>query len=219
MAVRENFHVQLEELKDQLLELGRMAKEAIHESIEALKMQDVERALRVIENDDKINALEQEINDKTIWLIAKQQPVASDLRRLVVALRVTTDVERIGDLAVDISKSVIRIGKEELIKPLVDIPYMANITHRMLEDVLQAFYAEDIAKAKKVADTDDEVDELHGKIIRELLELTSHYPSAVSQIMQLAFICRYLERAADHTTNISEDIIYLVKGERYDLNR
>ncbi len=218
MVARENFDMQLDELKSQLLELGNMAKQAISESIEALKKQDVDKALKIIENDKKINELEAEIIDKTIWLIAKQQPVASDLRRLVVALRVTTDVERIGDLAVNISKSVIRIGNEEFIKPLVDIPKMADIAYGMIEDVLQAFYTEDIESAKKVAETDDEVDELYGRIIKELLELMSQNPTMVSQVMQLSFICRYLERAADHTTNISEDIIYLVKGKRYDLN-
>ncbi|WP_411954507.1 phosphate signaling complex protein PhoU [Alkalibacillus sp. S2W] len=216
--VRENFTEQLDHLNSQLVEMGQLAQKAINQSILALQNQDVDQAQKVIDDDDKINHLEETINEETIWLIAKEQPLASDLRRLVSTLKITTDLERIGDLAVNIAKSVIRIGDEPLVKPLEDIPQMATITQEMVEDVLNAYASEDLVQAQKVADTDDQVDELYGQIVQELMEMMAKHPDQIAQITQLAFICRFLERVADHTTNISEGIIYLVKGKVYDLN-
>lgn len=218
MKARETFDAQLKELKDELLMLGKMAEDALDDAIQALKEQDVEKALRIIDSDYKINDLEEEINDKSIWMIAKEQPVAIDLRRLITALKISTDVERVGDLAVNIAKSVIRIGDEPLIKPLEDIPKMASIAQKMINDVLQAYFDEDVAKAKAIADVDDEVDQLYGKLIKELLAMMTKRPESIAQITQLSFVCRHIERVADHATNISENIIYLVKGKRYDLN-
>ena len=218
MKARETFDAQLKELKDELLMLGKMAEDALDDAIQALKEQDVEKALRIIDSDYKINDLEEEINDKSIWMIAKEQPVAIDLRRLITALKISTDVERVGDLAVNIAKSVIRIGDEPLIKPLEDIPKRASIAQKMINDVLQAYFDEDVAKAKAIADVDDEVDQLYGKLIKELLAMMTKRPESIAQITQLSFVCRHIERVADHATNISENIIYLVKGKRYDLN-
>lgn len=218
MVARENFTEQLEELKAQLLNLGELAQNAINNSVDSLKEQDVEKALKIIDDDSKINELEEEINDKAVWLIAKEQPVASDLRKLIATLKVTTDLERIGDLAVNIAKSVIRIGDKPLIKPLEDIPNMASIAQNMIENVLKAYYEEDILQAKEVADADDKVDQMYGRLVQELMEHMTKQPEYISQVTQLAFICRYLERVADHTTNISESIIYLVKGKVFDLN-
>ncbi|NIK13016.1 phosphate signaling complex protein PhoU [Alkalibacillus almallahensis] len=215
---RENFTEQLDHLNSLLVEMGQLAQKAINQSILALQNQDVDQALKVIDEDDKINHLEETINEETIWLIAKEQPLASDLRRLISTLKITTDLERIGDLAVNIAKSVIRIGDEPLVKPLEDIPRMATITQEMVEDVLNAYASEDLVQAQKVADTDDQVDEMYGKIVQELMEMMAKHPEQIAQITQLAFICRFLERVADHTTNISEGIIYLVKGKVYDLN-
>jgi phosphate transport system protein len=218
MSVRESFDAQLKELKDELLELGNLAQTALKESIIALKNQDVEKALQIIENDYKINNLEADINDKVILMIAKQQPVATDLRRLIVAMKISTDLERIGDLAVNIAKSIIRIGEEPFVKPIEEIPKMAETARTMIKDVLQAFYDEDVVAAKNIADSDDEVDQKYGKIIKELLEIVTNNPQWIAQITQLTFICRFIERAADHATNISESVIYLVKGKYYDLN-
>lgn len=218
MTVRTKFHAELNELKEMVLELGRLAQEAVSESIEALKTQNVDKALKIIEDDIHLNLLEEEINDKSILLIAKQSPVASDLRRIIVALKVSTDLERIGDLAVNIAKSVIRIGDKPFIKPIEDIPRVAETANKMLADVLAAFNEEDVELAKRVAEVDDEVDEAYGRLIRELLELMTQKPDFISQITQLAFVCRFVERVADHTTNVSESVLYLVKGRRYDLN-
>ncbi|MGM7701995.1 phosphate signaling complex protein PhoU [Pseudalkalibacillus sp. Hm43] len=218
MVVRESFQTQLDELRDLLVQLGGLAEAALDEAIDSLKNQDIDKALRIIENDNRINALEEEINDKAILLIAKQAPVASDLRRIIVAIKISSDVERIADFAVNIAKSVIRIGKEPLIKELVDIPELAEMAKTMLAEAIQAYNDEDIILAKKMADRDDYVDEKYGELIQELLGKMKDYPDSTNQVIQLSFICRYIERAADHATNIGENIVYLVKGKHYDLN-
>ncbi|KMM37819.1 phosphate signaling complex protein PhoU [Guptibacillus hwajinpoensis] len=218
MVVRENFQEQLDEIKSQLLELGSLAQISVDEAITALKNQDVDKALEIIENDNKINRLEEEINERAIWLIAKEQPLATDLRRLISALKITTDVERVGDLAVNIAKSIIRIGDKPFVKPIEEIPALAQKANNMLREVLASFYDEDVNQAMAVADADDEIDNMYGRLVKELLELMTKHPESVSQIQQLSFICRYIERIGDHCTNISESVIYVVKGKRYDLN-
>lgn len=218
MSVRTKFHAELKELKDMTLELGRLAQEAVSQSIEALRAQNVDLALKVIEDDTQLNLLEEEINEKAILLIAKQAPVASDLRRIIVSLKASSDLERIGDLAVNIAKSVIRIGDKPFVKPIEEIPRVAELANQMVADVLKAYSDEDVTSARRVAEIDDEVDETYGKLIRELLELMADKPDYIAQITQLAFVCRFVERVADHATNISESVIYLVKGTRYDLN-
>ncbi len=218
MVLRQ-FHVDLETLRDKLLELGSLAEVAMGKSITALTNKNIDLALQIIEEDNKADRLDEEINDFAILLIAKQQPVAIDLRRIFVAIKISTDVERIADFAVNIAKSTIRIGKsEKSLLPLEKIEKMHSIATEMLSLSLKAYYDEDIVLAKKVADMDDQVDELYGKNIRELLQLTKDNPEMIPEITQLSFICRYIERMADHTTNISENIFYLVKGSHYELN-
>ncbi|MFC2946772.1 phosphate signaling complex protein PhoU [Virgibacillus sediminis] len=216
--VRKTFENKLEELNTKLVRMGNMSKEALEKSVAALKEQNVDRSVEVIDKDYRINRLEEELNNEAIWLIAKEQPVATDLRRLVTILKVSSDLERIGDLAVNIAKSTIRIGEKELFKPLEDIPQMAEKVIGMTADVLDTFQSEDIVTAKEIADKDDEVDKMHGKLIQELLQYMSRDPNLISQVTQLAFVCRDLERVGDHITNISESIIYLVKGKQFDLN-
>ncbi|MEA3318973.1 MAG: phosphate signaling complex protein PhoU [Bacillota bacterium] len=218
MVLRQ-FHVDLETLRDKLLELGSLAEIAMGKSIDALTNQNVDLALQIIEEDNKADRLDEEINDFAILLIAKQQPVAIDLRRIFVAIKISTDVERIADFAVNIAKSTIRIGKTtQPIIQLEKIEKMHSIATEMLSLALKAYYEEDVVLAKKVADMDDQVDELYGQNIRELLQLTKDHPDLIPEITQLSFICRYIERMADHTTNISENIFYLVKGSHYELN-
>ncbi|NLP50955.1 phosphate signaling complex protein PhoU [Bacillus sp. RO1] len=218
MVLRQ-FHVDLETLRDKLLELGSLAEIAMGKSIDALTNQNVDLALQIIEEDNKADRLDEEINDFAILLIAKQQPVAIDLRRIFVAIKISTDVERIADFAVNIAKSTIRIGKNtQPIIQLEKIEKMHSIATEMLSLALKAYYDEDVVLAKKVADMDDQVDELYGQNIRELLQLTKDHPDLIPEITQLSFICRYIERMADHTTNISENIFYLVKGSHYELN-
>jgi phosphate transport system protein len=218
MGVREKFQYDLQELKDKLVELGEYALNALNRAIVALEQQNIDDALRIMEEDAKVDKLEEEINDFAILLIAKQQPVAIDLRRIMVAVKITSDLERIADFAVNIAKSTIRIGNEPLIKPIDHIKKMHQIASSMIELTMKAFEEEDIVKAKQVAEMDDKVDSLYGQTIQELLSYTHQMPEKIEQITQLSFICRYLERTADHVTNITESIFYLVKGRHYDLN-
>ncbi|MGD6832250.1 phosphate signaling complex protein PhoU [Sutcliffiella halmapala] len=219
MTVRGQFQLDLNTLRDKLLELGSLAEIALGKSINALTNKDIEQSLMIIEDDYKADRLDEEINDFAILLIAKQQPVAVDLRRIIVAIKISTDVERIADFAVNIAKSTIRIGeKSEDLIPIEKIVKMHNIATEMLSLSLKAYYDEDVILAKQVAEMDDRVDELYGENIRELLKLTKDFPDMIPQITQLSFICRYIERMADHTTNISENILYLVKGRHYELN-
>ncbi|MBT2754727.1 phosphate signaling complex protein PhoU [Mesobacillus foraminis] len=218
MVVRERFEEDLRELQNKMLELGNFSAEALTKSLDSLENKDIEAALEIIEDDTKADILEEDINDFAILLIAKQQPVAVDLRRIIVAIKIANDIERIADFAVNIAKSTIRIGAEPLVKPIEHIREMHRLTLEMLTLSLEAFNDEDLSKAKKVAEMDDQVDELYGQTIQDLLQLNQSNPAHLPQITQLSFISRYLERAADHVTNIAEHIFYLVKGKRYDLN-
>lgn len=217
-TVREKFHDELKELQEKLLELGKLAEGALSKSIEALDQQNIEMALEVIDGDSEIDLLYEEINDFSILLIAKQQPVAIDLRRIIVGIKIATDIERIADFAVNIGKATIRIGNAPIVQPMVYIKEMSDITINMLKLSLEAFTEADTVKAKNVADMDDKVDDLYGQAIQELMKINLQNPELLSQISQLSFTSRYLERAADHVTNISEHIFYLVKGRSFDLN-
>jgi phosphate transport system protein len=218
MVVREKFEADLKELQDKLLELGKFSKLALENAIKALETHDIDLALKIMEDDTKANILYEEINDSAILLIAKQQPVAIDLRRIIVCIKIATDVERIADFAVNIAKSTIRIGQETHIEPIDKLKRMYEITAEMLKNGLIAFQEADIKLAKKVAELDDEVDRLYGETIQELFKLNSQNNENVTQIMQMLFICRYLERSADHVTNIAEYVFFMVKGKHYDLN-
>ncbi|MCM3585813.1 phosphate signaling complex protein PhoU [Mesobacillus maritimus] len=218
MSIRATFQGELNSLKQMILELGNQVLDAVGRSIDALKNQDIDKALKIIEDDGQINLMEEEINDKAILLIAQQSPVAIDLRRVIVAIKISSDLERVGDLAVNIAKSVIRIGSKPHIKPIEEIPRIAELANKMVADSLKAYDDEDVSFAKKVAKLDDEVDEAYGRLTQELLELMTEKPEYIGQITQLSFICRHVERVADHSTNISEHLLYLVKGRRYDLN-
>ena len=183
-----------------------------------LEQQNIELALEVIDGDSEIDLLYEEINDFSILLIAKQQPVAIDLRRIIVGIKIATDIERIADFAVNIGKATIRIGNAPFLQPMVYLKEMSDITNNMLKLSLEAFTDADTVKAKIVADMDDKVDELFGQTIQELMKMNFQNPEHLAQISQLSFTARYLERAADHVTNISEHIFYLVKGRTFDLN-
>jgi len=219
MSVRERYEADLKSLNQKIVELGLFAQQALDRSLNALETQNVNESLLIMDEDIKANRLEEEINDQAILLIAKQQPVATDLRRVIVAIKIAADLERIADFAVNIAKSTIRIGNDPLLKSIDNIREMTVRTSEMIGLVLEAFLEEDVVKAKQIAELDDKIDSLYGETIRELLSLSAQYNEKIPQITQLSFICRYLERAADHVTNISENIFYLVKGTRYELNK
>ncbi|MFT8319273.1 MAG: phosphate signaling complex protein PhoU [Bacillus sp. (in: firmicutes)] len=216
MPVRENFELGLKELQLKLTEIGEFSIEALHRSLEALETKNIELALEIIDDDSKADMMYEEINDFAILLIAKQQPVAIDLRRIIVGIKIATDIERIADFAVNIAKATIRIGDQELVKPIVHVKKMLEITSHMLNLAIKAFNEEDAKLAKKIAEMDDEVDHLNGHTISELIEISRQKPEYMQQVSHLTFVCRYLERAADHTTNIAESVFYLVKGRHYD---
>lgn len=218
MAIRTTFDKDLDRLKELLVEMVNLSKTAVEKSVQSLAHQDIELAEQIIQDDQKINELEEQIDNIIIQLIAQQQPVASDLRAIIAGLKISSDIERIGDLAVNIAKSTIHIGDGPLIKPIVDIPKMAEKALDMLNNVIKAYIEKDINLAIQTAKADDEVDELYGKIIKELLELMPSNPNSINQITQLAFISRHIERVADHTTNMAEHIIYMVKAKKVDLN-
>ncbi len=215
--IRERFEHDLISVQQDLMELCDASIGALQLSFESLMKKDVDLALQVIEQDVKINRLEETINDRVILLIAKQQPVATDLRRLIVVIKAAADMERIGDYAVNIAKETIRIGKEPFITSMEPIEEMFHKTISMLRQIVEAFIEENTVKAKAIAQLDDEVDELTGNTISNLMKL-SISNEHVAQVTNLSFICRCIERSADHATNIAEHLFYLVKGKHYELN-
>ena len=218
MSTRTNFDNNLTELKDLLLKMAEKSEYAIKEAMIALINQDMEKAKQVIDGDNEIDDLEYEINDKALLLIARQSPVATDLRKISVALKVSSEVERFADIAVNIAKSALHIGNQKHFKEIIDIPRMMGMALEMVSDSIQAYYSEDIELAKKSAEKDDEVDKMFGSLIQELLSYIPQNPNATNQIIQLSFVCRYIERIADHSTNIAENVIYLVTGNRVNLS-
>ncbi|MDF2721998.1 MAG: PhoU family transcriptional regulator [Paenibacillus sp.] len=218
MTKRQQFDAALNELKKELIEMGGKVEIAIQQSVQSLKEGNLELARAVIANDPSINAMEEHIDDIGTRLIATQQPVAKDLRRILIAFRMASDLERMADLAVDIAKVTLRIGEEPLVKPLVDIPRMAEIAQQMTRDSIESYVIENVDLAYRMAKMDDDVDLLHGQILRELFVFMVENPKTVNQSILLCFVSRYLERMADHATNIGESVVYLVKGKRPDLN-
>ena len=212
--IRQSFDQELESVRQELVHMGQIVQDAIKNAVDALARRDKALAQQVMDGDDLIDSMQVEIEDRCISLIARQQPVATDLRILGTGLKITTDLERIGDHAFDIAKIVLLIGDEPLIKPLVDIPRMAVMAQSMLEDSLQAYLKLDIQLAEKVCRDDDLVDQLYHQVFRELLTYMLEDPKKINQATQLIFVARYLERIADHSTNVAEWVIYLVTGER-----
>lgn len=215
--MREQFQNELESLKAEVIKLANMSGVALSKAIESLFNQDLALAKQVLEDDKMIDKLEEEINEKSVLLIAKQQPVATDLRQIIMSLRVVTDVERMGDNAKNIAKATIHLDKNVSAIP-EGIKQMHEITMDMLKSSMHAFKYEDITIAGNLAATDDKVDLLYKHVVSELLGETATNPDKIQYIMQVAFCARYLERFADHITNIGESILYLVKGKNYNLN-
>ena len=215
--IRERFEHDLIAVQQDLMELCDLSIHSLQESFKAFLKKDIDLALQVIDTDPKINRLEEIINDRVILLIAKQQPVATDLRRLIVVIKAASDMERIGDHAVNIAKESIRIGKEPFVTSVETIEEMFHKTILMLRQIVDAFIEENTIKAKEIANLDDEVDELTGNTLSNLMKL-SVSNEQVSQVTSLSYVCRCIERAADHATNIAEHLFYLVKGKHYELN-
>ncbi|GMK39025.1 phosphate transport system regulatory protein PhoU [Paenibacillus sp. CCS19] len=218
MTPRKEFDHYLDQLHEMLVEMGQRVERALSEAMESLKTLDTARATSVIGADPEINRLEEKIEELGSKLIVTQQPVAKDLRRILAAFKIASDLERMGDLSLDIAKVTLRLEGQTLIKPLIDLPRMAEIVQVMINESIQSFVQEDVGLAYKMAKDDDNVDALYKQITRELWSLMFENPQTISQSMQLNFVGRFIERIADHATNIGESVVYLVTGKRPDLN-
>jgi phosphate transport system protein len=214
---REQFQSELEDLKEEIIKMANLSGEALSKAIDSLYNQDVEQAKQILEEDKQIDALEADITERSVLLIAKQAPVATDLRQIIISLRVVTDIERMGDNAKNIAKATIHLDKNMTAVP-EGLRQMHEITMDMLKTSMHAFKYEDVTVASKLAETDDKVDKMYKHIVSELLGETATNPDKIQYVMQMAFCARYLERFADHITNIGESILYLVKGKNYNLN-
>lgn len=219
MIQRKEFDQGLQEMSRLLTEMGARVGAALSDSMEALKQIDVRSARRIVDADVELNQLEEKIDELGARLIATQQPVAKDLRRILTAFRISSDLERMGDLSVDIAKTVIRLEGQTLIKPLIDLPRMADIVLVMIRESIRSYVDENVELAYKMAKDDDLVDELYAQNIRELFALMVEHPKTVGQAMLLSFVGRYIERIADHATNIGENVVYLMTGHRPELNQ
>ena len=217
MEMRTAFHKRLREIQYEIMVMGSMAGKAIIRSIEALKKRNLELAHQIIDDDQKINDKRFEIEEKCIELIATQQPMASDLRIITAILNITTELERIGDYAVGIARIVIYIGDEPPLKPLIDIPLMAEKTVDMLNQSLDAFINRDAEAAKKITKEDDLIDNLYDQVFRELLIIMAEDPKTITRATRLMWTAHNLERAADRVTNICERVVYIVTGKMEEI--
>jgi len=212
------FEEKMKHLEEKLQQMGSLVEDSIARCIDALKNQGLDLAREVIKGDDIIDDLEQEIEEKCLEVIATQQPMAKDLRRVATLFKMVNDLERMGDYATSIAKITLRIADEPLIKPLVDIPRMAVLSQKMVKHSLDAYVREDVELAVAVGRDDDQVDKLFGQIFRELLTIMMENPKTITQATHLLFVGRWLERISDHATNIAEEVIFLVTGEKRNLN-
>ena len=209
-----HFDEELKTLYKDILKMGVMVQEAIYKSIEALKNRDKQGAKEVIDTDDKIDELELAIDEKCIDLIARHQPMAGDLRFITTGMKINAELERIADLAVDISQRVLELLDKPILKPLIDIPKLSVIAQNMVRDAIDAFVKRDVELAKKVALSDSEADKLRNLVQDELInDYMAKDPSTAPRAVPLLLIARHLERICDHTTIIAEDVIYMVEGK------
>jgi phosphate transport system protein len=216
--VRSSFHQELEELQQDILRMGTLVEERIGQSVRSLESGDMQTAQEIVDGDDDVDAMQVDIETRCLEIIALQQPMASDLRIVGTAIKIVGDLERIGDHAVDIAKVTLRIAGEPLMKPLIDIPRMADLAQRMTRDALRAYVRRDPDAAHELLRTDDQVDHLYSQVLRELLVYMMEDPRTIHQATHLLFVAQHLERVADHATNLGEAVIYMVSGERKDLN-
>jgi len=211
-VIHRHFDDELRVLKERLLRMGSLAETALHRAVDALVKRDPSRLAEVHAVEREVNALEIEIDERATTLIARRQPLAGDLRFLVMAIKIASEVERVSDQAVNIAESTERLLNEPPLKRLVMTPLIAERSMRMLRDALDAFVRGDVPLARKVIDADDEVDALRDDIFRSLITYMMEDPQAISRGLSLILIARNLERVADHATNIAEEVIYLVEA-------
>ena len=217
MEIRTNFHERLREIQNEVLVMGSMVEKAVIRSVEALKKRDLALAKQIIAEDVEINNKRFGIEEQCVQLIATQQPMAKDLRTLICVIHIISELERIGDHAEGIAKIVIMVGDEPPLKPLVDIPRMAQKTADMLRRSLDSFINLNADEARKIAGEDDEVDDLYNQVFRELLVFMAEDPRTITRATRLIWVAHNLERSADRVTNICERIVYIVTGKMEEI--
>jgi len=209
-----HFQSDLEQLKTRLLEMGGLAEDRVRTAVDGLVRRDMDAIARVIDGDRPINQLHIEIDNRCFTLLALHQPMAVDLRAIVSAVKINTDLERVGDLAINIAEAVARYMRHAPVKELTDIPRMASLAQSMLRDALDAYVRRDTALAQRVLDADDELDALKTQVFRELLDFMLKDPATIEPALDLILISRHLERIGDHATNIAEDAVFLAEGKQ-----
>lgn len=216
--VRENFELNMDELQNKMAEMVKATIRVFEMAFVALEKQDIELALKVIEADNAIDDMEREIHQMAVWIIAKEQPVAKDLRRIISVMHMCSDIERIADFAVNTSKSAIKIGRETSYLSSTSILSMKETTIDMLKKALEAFVDGNISLAKAVGELDDIIDEKNRENFELLKSMIKEQPELTDQLVELILVNRFVERAADHITNMAESTAYFVKGQLFDLN-
>ena len=217
-TLRATLDREFNEINDDLLRMHKLVDQAIVRSVDSLKRRDQAMAQQVIGEDIQINDLRYKIEEDCLALIATQQPAASDLRSIIAAMHMVVEMERMGDHATGIAKTVIRMGDEPLLKPLVDIPRMADLAREMLRQSLAAYAERDAAKARAVADLDDELDGLYKAVFSELVEIMSITPDSAARATYLLWCAHNLERIGDRVTNIAERVVFVTTGDLKELN-
>jgi phosphate transport system protein len=210
---RQHFEEDLQVLKNRLLGMGALVEDRVHRAVHALIDRNIDEAEKVIASDKEVNDLQIEIDDRCLKLLALQQPMATDLRLITAAMKINADLERIGDQAVNIAENVVKILPQPTLKPLIDIPRMAEIAEKMTRDALDSFVRRDADLALDVLRRDDTVDQLKDQVFRELLTYMMADPGTIQRALALILISRNIERIADHATNIAEDVIFLVEAK------
>jgi phosphate transport system protein len=210
---RHHFEDELQALKNRLLAMGALVEDRVHRAVRSLIDRRMEEADEVIASDQEVNELHIELDDRCLKLLATQTPLASDLRLITSAMKINSDLERIGDQAVNIAENVVKILPHPPLKPLIDIPRMAEIAEKMTRDALDCFVRKDPNLARDVLKRDDEVDNLKDQVFRELLTYMMADPGTIQRALSLILISRNIERIADHATNIAEDVIFLVEAK------
>ena len=210
---RHHFEAELQALKNRLLTMGALVEERVHQAVQALIDRNREDAERIVASDDDVNELQIEIDDRCLKLLATQTPLAGDLRLITSAMKINSDLERIGDQAVNIAENATKVLAHPPLKPLLDLPRMAEIAERMTRDSLDAFVRRDSELARNILARDDEVDQLKDQVFRVLLTYMMADPATIERALSLILVSRNLERIADHATNIAEDVIFLVEAK------
>jgi phosphate transport system protein len=208
-----HFDDELKSLNEKILRMGSLVEEQVQGALRALIERDSDLARKIIANDRQVNTLDVEVDEDCLRLLALQQPAARDLRFITTAMKVSTELERVSDLAENICERALELNEEPQLKPYIDIPRMANWSLRMVKEALDAFVNYDAELARKVCRDDDFVDDLTHQLFRELLSFMLENPQTITRAIRITFISKYLERIADHATNVAELVVYMVEGK------